>query len=127
MAALWDNAELLEDLLNNGDELKCLDARDSWGRSALHAAATNANSRYVNSDNMQSVTDTHIVHAYHDYIPFLDAYGYYFRPVPRPMPRAESAAMAARPFTWPPSTATPITWPSSSNTGPVSSSRTTWV
>ncbi len=44
VAALWDNAELLEDLLN-GDELSCLDARDSWGRSALHAAATNADSK----------------------------------------------------------------------------------
>lgn len=44
VAALWDNAELLEDLLN-GEELGCLDARDSWGRSALHAAATNAGSK----------------------------------------------------------------------------------
>ena len=43
-AALWDNAELLEDLLN-GDEIKCLDSRDSWGRTALHAAATNPGSR----------------------------------------------------------------------------------
>ena len=43
-AALWDNAELLEDLLN-GDEIKCLNSRDSWGRTALHAAATNAGSR----------------------------------------------------------------------------------
>jgi len=43
-AALWDNAELLEDLLN-GDELECLNARDSWGRTALHAAATTENSR----------------------------------------------------------------------------------
>ena len=45
-AALWDNAELLEDLLN-GDEIKCLNSRDSWGRTALHAAATNAGSRFV--------------------------------------------------------------------------------
>ncbi len=44
VAALWDNAELLEDLLN-GDELACLDARDSWGRTAMHAAATNADSK----------------------------------------------------------------------------------
>ena len=44
VAALWDNAELLEDLLH-GEELGCLNARDSWGRSALHAAATNENSR----------------------------------------------------------------------------------
>ena len=43
-AALWDNAELLEDLLN-GDEIKCLDSRDSWGRTALHAAATNPGAR----------------------------------------------------------------------------------
>ena len=43
-AALWDNAELLEDLLN-GDELECLNARDSWGRTALHAAATTENSQ----------------------------------------------------------------------------------
>ncbi len=41
---MWDNAELLEDLLN-GDELDCLNARDSWGRTALHAAATNENSQ----------------------------------------------------------------------------------
>ena len=46
VAALWDNAELLEDLLN-GEELQCLNARDSWGRTALHAAATNDNSRSV--------------------------------------------------------------------------------
>ena len=45
-AALWDNAELLEDLLtSNGDELACLNARDSWGRTALHAAATNHESQ----------------------------------------------------------------------------------
>ena len=43
-AALWDNGELLEDLLN-GEELGCLNARDSWGRTALHAAATNHNSQ----------------------------------------------------------------------------------
>ena len=44
VAALWDNAELLEDLLN-GEELRCLDATDSLGRTALHAAATNASSK----------------------------------------------------------------------------------
>ena len=48
VAALWDNAELLEDLLN-GEELQCLNARDSWGRTALHAAATNDHSRCVRS------------------------------------------------------------------------------
>ena len=45
-AALWDNAELLEDLLtSSSEELACLNARDSWGRTALHAAATNDDSR----------------------------------------------------------------------------------
>ncbi len=44
MAALWDNADLLSDLLR-GDELSCLESRDSWGRTAMHAAATNANSK----------------------------------------------------------------------------------
>ncbi|XP_063841009.1 ankyrin repeat domain-containing protein 29-like [Scylla paramamosain] len=43
-AALWDNAELLEDLLN-GDQLAHLDCRDAWGRTPLHAAATTENSR----------------------------------------------------------------------------------
>ena len=38
-AALWDNAELLEDLLN-GEELEYIDSCDSWGRSPVHAAAT---------------------------------------------------------------------------------------
>ena len=56
-AALWDNAELLEDLLtSSSEELACLNARDSWGRTALHAAATNDDSQclrilvQVNSD-----------------------------------------------------------------------------
>ena len=45
-AALWDNAELLEDLLtSSSEELACLNARDSWGRTALHAAATNDDSQ----------------------------------------------------------------------------------
>jgi hypothetical protein len=36
-AALWDNAELLEDLLKEeGHLVNCL---DSWGRTPLHAAA----------------------------------------------------------------------------------------
>lgn len=43
-AALWDNAELLEDLLN-GEQLAHLDCRDAWGRTPLHAAATTENSR----------------------------------------------------------------------------------
>ena len=42
-AALWDNAELLEDLLN-GEELEYLDSCDSWGRSPVHAAATTESS-----------------------------------------------------------------------------------
>ena len=41
---MWDNAELLEDLLH-GDELSLLDSVDSWGRTALHAASTTENSR----------------------------------------------------------------------------------
>ena len=58
-AALWDNAELLEDLLtSNSDELACLNARDSWGRTALHAAATNDDSRclriLVQVENMKT-------------------------------------------------------------------------
>ncbi|KAG8262247.1 hypothetical protein J6590_056310 [Homalodisca vitripennis] len=43
-AALWDNAELLEDLLR-GDQLGLMDSQDSWGRTPLHAAATTENSR----------------------------------------------------------------------------------
>ncbi|CAH0390191.1 unnamed protein product [Bemisia tabaci] len=43
-AALWDNAELLEDLLK-GDQRRHLDGQDSWGRTPLHAAATSENSR----------------------------------------------------------------------------------
>lgn len=43
-AALWDNAELLEDLLH-GDQLAHINSQDSWGRTPLHAAATNSKSR----------------------------------------------------------------------------------
>ena len=43
-AALWDNAELLEDLLR-GDQLSNMNSQDSWGRTPLHAAATTENSR----------------------------------------------------------------------------------
>lgn len=43
-AALWDNAELLEDLLR-GDQLSHINSQDSWGRTPLHAAATTENSR----------------------------------------------------------------------------------
>lgn len=42
-AALWDNAELLEDLLR-GEHLQCINSQDSWGRTALHAAAITENS-----------------------------------------------------------------------------------
>ena len=42
-AALWDNAELLEDLLN-GEELEFINSCDSWGRSPVHAAATTESS-----------------------------------------------------------------------------------
>ncbi|KFM82206.1 Potassium channel AKT3, partial [Stegodyphus mimosarum] len=41
-AALWGNAELLEDLLH-GEMIQFLNAKDSRGRTALHAAATNEN------------------------------------------------------------------------------------
>ncbi|XP_058798844.1 leucine-rich repeat serine/threonine-protein kinase 1 [Phymastichus coffea] len=43
-AALWDNAELLEDLLR-GEHLQYINSQDSWGRTALHAAAITENSR----------------------------------------------------------------------------------
>ncbi|KAG8224989.1 hypothetical protein J437_LFUL006000 [Ladona fulva] len=44
MAALWDNAELLEDLLR-GEEAAHVNSRDSWGRTPLHAAAASEDSR----------------------------------------------------------------------------------
>ncbi|XP_037075010.1 E3 ubiquitin-protein ligase XB3-like, partial [Pollicipes pollicipes] len=43
-AALWDNAELLEDLLAS-EEIAHISSRDSWGRTPLHAAATTYSSR----------------------------------------------------------------------------------
>ncbi len=43
-AALWDNAELLEDLLN-GEELSFINSCDSWGRTPLHAASTTESSQ----------------------------------------------------------------------------------
>ncbi|XP_011493971.1 PREDICTED: leucine-rich repeat serine/threonine-protein kinase 1 [Ceratosolen solmsi marchali] len=43
-AALWDNAELLEDLLR-GDLAEYINSQDSWGRTALHAAAITESSR----------------------------------------------------------------------------------
>ncbi|XP_014247457.1 leucine-rich repeat serine/threonine-protein kinase 1 [Cimex lectularius] len=42
-SALWDNAELLEDLLR-GDQLNNMNSQDSWGRTPLHAAATTESS-----------------------------------------------------------------------------------
>lgn len=39
-AALWENQELLEDLLN-GDQIAYINSRDTRGRTALHAAAAN--------------------------------------------------------------------------------------
>lgn len=41
---LWDNAELLEDLLR-GDYVNLINSQDSWGRTALHAAAITEDSR----------------------------------------------------------------------------------
>ncbi|XP_034942841.1 leucine-rich repeat serine/threonine-protein kinase 1 [Chelonus insularis] len=43
-AALWDNAELLEDLLR-GEHAQYINSQDSWGRAPLHAAAITENSR----------------------------------------------------------------------------------
>ncbi|XP_066583862.1 leucine-rich repeat serine/threonine-protein kinase 1 [Prorops nasuta] len=43
-AALWDNAELLEDLLR-GEHIQYINSQDSWGRTSLHAAAITENSR----------------------------------------------------------------------------------
>lgn len=37
-AALWENAELLEDLLE-GDQIAHINSQDSWGRTPLHTAA----------------------------------------------------------------------------------------
>jgi len=43
-AALWDNAELLEDLLDADQLLRHIDCVDAWGRTPLHAAATSEDS-----------------------------------------------------------------------------------
>lgn len=42
-AALWDNFELLEDLLN--EEAHLINCVDSWGRTPLHASAITADSK----------------------------------------------------------------------------------
>ncbi|XP_056637900.1 leucine-rich repeat serine/threonine-protein kinase 1 isoform X1 [Diorhabda sublineata] len=43
-AALWDNTELLEDLLAGGQQ-NFINSQDSWGRTPLHAAAITDNSK----------------------------------------------------------------------------------
>ena len=43
-AALWDNAELLEDLLH-GEQILYLNCVDAWGRTPLHAAAITESSQ----------------------------------------------------------------------------------
>ncbi|KMQ95071.1 leucine-rich repeat serine threonine-protein kinase 1-like protein [Lasius niger] len=43
-ASLWDNAELLEDLLR-GEHAQYINSKDSWGRTPMHAAAITENSR----------------------------------------------------------------------------------
>lgn len=47
-AALWDNAELLEDLLR-GEHAQYINSQDSWGRTPLHAAAITESSRCLAS------------------------------------------------------------------------------
>ena len=46
-ACMWENAELLEDLLKNGEEVGNIDAEDKYGRSPLHSAAKSANASLV--------------------------------------------------------------------------------
>ena len=41
---MWDNAELLEDLLR-GEQLAYINSQDAWGRTPLHAAATTESSK----------------------------------------------------------------------------------
>ena len=41
-AALWDNVDLLLDLLQEDHDINCV---DSWGRTPLHAAAVSGNSK----------------------------------------------------------------------------------
>lgn len=46
-ASVWENAELLEDLLKNGEEVANINAEDKYGRTALHLAAGSGNSSLV--------------------------------------------------------------------------------
>jgi len=41
---LWDNVDFLTDLLKDDEHKKFINSRDSWGRTALHAACTNEGS-----------------------------------------------------------------------------------
>lgn len=41
-AALWDNVDLLVDLLQEDHDINCV---DSWGRGPIHAAAVSSNSK----------------------------------------------------------------------------------
>lgn len=43
-AALWDNVDLLLDLLQEDHDIDCV---DSWGRTPLHAAAVSSNSKCI--------------------------------------------------------------------------------
>ncbi|XP_022171675.1 leucine-rich repeat serine/threonine-protein kinase 1 isoform X1 [Myzus persicae] len=42
--ALWDNVDFLTDLLKDDEHKKFINSRDSWGRTALHAACSNEGS-----------------------------------------------------------------------------------
>ena len=44
LAALWDNVELLLDLLQEDHDINCI---DSWGRTPIHAAAVSSNSKCI--------------------------------------------------------------------------------
>jgi len=41
---LWDNVDFLTDLLKDDEHKQFINSRDSWGRTALHAACTNEGS-----------------------------------------------------------------------------------
>jgi ankyrin repeat protein len=44
---MWENAELLEDLLKNGEEVQNINSEDKYGRTPLHSAAKSANASLV--------------------------------------------------------------------------------